>query len=644
MLQKLFENTNRKKFIHIAVISLLLSGININLAASLEPWTKSCSRPALLLFYTAGVLLCFLLTALFLGCAKTRLKLHSLLWGILMTTAYVLGCRMRRDGTALPRLSDLPLLLAQILCLSVFAAACIAPLLQGGLRLMEASNLSRASESDSPVPALPPAGTDTAAPLWQAWLFFSVTVLACWIPVFLAYYPSVFAYDAEGQLYQVLAHDYSTHHPLLHTIFLGFFFQLGSNVLGSCSAGMAVHSAVQMLIMASVFGYALAFLHRKKIPAWLQVVLFLFYAFFPTNSILALSTTKDVLFSALLLLHTLCLYQLTDPSHTPAAGNDISYLLWTVLLLLFRNNALYALLPGIPAICFLLCRKAKAGGGLWRRYLTLTLLALLLTGAGNTALKSALQAQSGSPREMLSIPLQQMARTRVTAGQSLSFDMRQALDRYLPEEWVLAAYNPYLADPVKNRAVIHDDPAGLIRTWFRLGLEHPQAYLDAFLDNSIGYWFLEDRTHAQIYGLGTESGFGYLSTDNRTMPAGFEVEEHSYLPALRSAMEHIVSDNAYQKIPVLRILFAPAFYWWLLCMFMAAVIYNRQYRLLIPAVFLVGYYLTLLFSPTVLIRYMYPLVVTVPVLCCFLLCRPTEWTAPVSPLPRGRNVKIHNDN
>ena len=128
------------------------------------------------------------------------------------------------------------------------------------------------------------------------------------------------------------------------------------------------------------------------------------------------------------------------------------------------------------------------------------------------------------------------------------------------------------------------------------------------------------------------------------MPSCLVDEAHSYLPALRSAMEHIVSDNAYQKIPVLRILFAPAFYWWLLCMFMAAVIYNRQYRLLIPAVFLVGYYLTLLFSPTVLIRYMYPLVVTVPVLCCFLLCRPTEWTAPVSPLPRGRNVKIHNDN
>lgn len=616
MLHKISENTNHKKNILMAVISLLLSCININLAASLEPWTKSCGLPALLLFYTAGVFLCFVLTVRFFCCPETRLKLHSLLWGVLMTTAYVLGCRMRRDSTALSRPADLPVLLAQILCLSVFAAACIAPLLQGILRLPEICAPHRASRN---------------RPFWQTWILFSAVILACWIPVFLAYYPSVFAYDAEGQLYQVLAHDYSTHHPLLHTIFLGFFFQLGSNVLGSCSAGMAVHSVVQMIIMACSFGYALAFLHRKKIPAYLQIILCLFYALFPTNSILALSTTKDVLFSALVLLHTLCLYQLADPACTPAARKDISFLLCTVLLLLFRNNALYALLPGIPVICFLLYRHTEKNNRLWRRYLILTLLALLLTGAGSTTLKSALQAHSGSPREMLSIPLQQMARTRVTAEQSLSPEMRQALEQYLPEEWVLAAYNPYLADPVKNRAVIHDDPAGLLKTWCRLGLEHPQIYLDAFLDNSVGYWFLEDRTHAQIYGLGTESGFGYLSTDNRTMPAGFEIEEHSYLPGLRAAMERVVSDNVYQKIPVLRILFAPAFYWWLLCLYMAAAIYSRQYRLLIPAVFLVSYYLTLLFSPTVLIRYMYPLVVTVPVLCC-LLRRANE------------NVKIHNKN
>ena len=620
---------NPGKYIKI-VISLTLSVININLAASLESWTKSCGRIPLILFYGIGFVLCFLLTACFLMQSERRLKIHSLLWGMPMATAHVLGCLMRQNGTALDSLSRLPVLLMQILCLTVPAAACIAPLLWGfqdtehwrtqmrsyvsckGVRrnyaLNQRTHTAEKQNAKKPHP-------------WQVWLFSTAVILMCWLPVFLAYYPSVFAYDAEGQLYQVLAHDYSTHHPLLHTLFLGAFFRLGDVLPGSYPAGMALHSIVQMLLMAVVFGYTLARLTVKKVPGALRILLLMFYALFPTNSVLALSTTKDVLFSALVLLTTLSVYEMADASGSGLARKDwLLYTLWTVLLLLFRNNALYALLVTIPAVCLLPGRKKAQCSTSRRRYLAFTVLALVLSVVCSMALKTALHARNGSPREMLSIPLQQMARTRVKAEETLSDDMRHELDQYLPAEWVFAAYNPYLADPVKNRAVIHDNPAGLIRTWVRLGLEHPQIYIDAFLDTSVGYWFLEDRTHAQIYGLGTESGFGYLSTDTRAMPAGFEIPQQSLLPGLRARMERIVSDNCYQNIPVVRILFAPAFYWWLLCLYMAVAIYRRNYLLLLPAVFPVCYYLTLLLSPAVLVRYMYPFIVTAPVLLgC--LCR-----------------------
>lgn len=78
----------------------------------------------------------------------------------------------------------------------------------------------------------------------QAFFFYAGVILLFWFPVFLAYYPSVFAYDAEMQFYQFLAHDYSTHHPLIHTLFLGLFFKLGAAVFGSYSVGMALHSIV----------------------------------------------------------------------------------------------------------------------------------------------------------------------------------------------------------------------------------------------------------------------------------------------------------------------------------------------------------------------------------------------------------------
>jgi hypothetical protein len=455
--------------------------------------------------------------------------------------------------------------------------------------------------------------------------------------VFLAYYPSVFAYDAEGQLYQVMSGDYSTHHPLLHTLFLGAFFRIGESLLGSVSAGMALHSVVQMLLMAGTFAYTLSFLYRRGTSVYLRLMLLAFYALFPANSILAISTTKDVLLSALVLLYTLQVYRMlchdtvgtasdesasgTEESICQAAvmpkrrgGEWISLPLIIMLMLLMRNNAVYAFVVGtLLTALFWHSEKDKK---LRRKFLLISMAGLCLFAAGNAGLKAATHAKSGSPREMLSIPLQQMARTRVKEEETLSEEMRQELDQYLSSEWVFAAYNPHLADPVKERAVIHDNPVGFLRTWVKLGIQHPQTYIDAFLDTSIGYWFLGDQTHAEIYGVGTESGFGYLSTDNRVMPAGYEVVEQSVLPGLRAFLERIVSDNAYQKYPVIRLLFAPASYWWLLCLYLAAAIYQKKYIFVVPVLFLVCYFLTLLLSPTVLVRYMYPFLVTVPAICC----------------------------
>lgn len=333
---------------------------------------------------------------------------------------------------------------------------------------------------------------------------------------------------------------------------------------------------------------------------------------------------------------------------------------WAVLMLLFRNNAVYAFVVSVPVVYIGLGGKKRrrergaqetgqqsgeeardkkveiesgdgeqgeeagernaARGGLTRKhYLCMALLTLVLYGVCAYALKTVTHAQSGSPREMLSVPLQQMARTRVKAENKIDPSLRQELDKYISAEWVFAAYNPHLADPVKSRAVIHDDPAGLIQTWVKLGLKHPAIYSDAFLDNSLGLWYLWDTSHAQVYGIGTESGFGYLSTDNRAMPAGFEIVEHSLIPKLRAFMEKIVSDNAYSEIPVIRLLFAPALYWWLLYLYIVAALYRKNYRKMLPVVFLTAYCLTLLLSPTVLARYSYPLMVTIPVLLPCLL-------------------------
>ena len=555
-----------------------------------------------------------------------RLLCWAFVWGIPFAMSCVLGWRLANEGTAfgpggsaVAYACSFLFFLLETAVLSVPSAGFAMLVLRGGIRRAiqtVGTTFEKAGESEHTAGEVAES-SKRRCPAWQVWLFYSLLIFLCWLPVFLAYYPSVFAYDAEGQLYQVIAKDYSTHHPLLHTLFLGAFFKLGG-VLGSYQTGMAVHSVVQMLLVATAFAGALVWLYEERTPRWIRFVLLLFYGLFPANSILALSTTKDVLFSALVLLYTLKLYRLVCGrslrTARVGAGDWMAFAGLAVLVLLFRNNAVYAFAVSVP-IVYIGLRKKK--------WLLAAAAVLILFGVCSFSLKAVTHAQNGSPREMLSVPLQQMARVRVNAEERIDPAMRQELDKYIPAEWVFAAYNPHLADPVKNRAVIHDDPAGLIKVWMKLGMQFPTIYVDAFLDNSLGLWYLWDTSHAEIYGIGTESGFGYLSTDNRTMPAGCEIVEKSFLPGLRTFMERIISDNAYRKLPFVRLLFAPALYWWMLWLYPAAAMYHKKKREALPAVFLIAYYLTLLFSPTVIVRYLYPLMVTTPVILPCLLTKST---------------------
>lgn len=118
--------------------------------------------------------------------------------------AGVLSMRGRYSAAVLRKLiGSFLLFLLETAVLSLPAAALAAMVMRG-----------RESKCSESVPGLEPEkvaeGTGSVIsgktkgtarrPAWQVWLFYSLLIFLCWLPIFLAYYPSVFAYDAEGQL------------------------------------------------------------------------------------------------------------------------------------------------------------------------------------------------------------------------------------------------------------------------------------------------------------------------------------------------------------------------------------------------------------------------------------------------------------
>ena len=55
----------------------------------------------------------------------------------------------------------------------------------------------------------------------KAFLVTWLIIFVCWIPVFLAFYPGAFVYDAQDEYIQVVARTFTTHHPLTHVLLLG---------------------------------------------------------------------------------------------------------------------------------------------------------------------------------------------------------------------------------------------------------------------------------------------------------------------------------------------------------------------------------------------------------------------------------------
>ena len=197
-------------------------------------------------------------------------------------------------------------------------------------------------------------------------------IMLGWLPVLLAYYPGIFAYDASNQVSQVLTGVYSTHHPLMHTFLLGGLFKLG-HALGSNNFGVLLYCLIQMSILAWTMVWALDYMRKKGLDRKLYLLIMAFYVFFPVNSMLAISTTKDILFAAFCLVVMIFLMKVSDePKLWKNKGLIFIGGLGLIGMMLFRNNALYACILCCPLLCVF-------GKKEWKKYFGWIITCLVLT-------------------------------------------------------------------------------------------------------------------------------------------------------------------------------------------------------------------------------------------------------------------------
>lgn len=248
-------------------------------------------------------------------------------------------------------------------------------------------------------------------------------------------------------------------------------------------------------------------------------------------------------------------------------------------------------------------KKCIAETGLSGASLLVAALWYVLSGP----IPTAFGVGKGDAREMLCVPMQQLARIYHEVPEKLAPEEKEYIETLIDPQ-ALSEYVRVNADPVKSgfhTEVMQADMGRFVRTWAEIGKRHPDIYLDSFLMGNWGYWYLGDNQYWISYILYDGA---YLEDDLNIL----HITRNSHFQALSDWLREATLTPAFQSVPMLSVLLNQAFPFWLMLFAAGFAVWKRRAYEILPMMLLLGCWGTLLLGPVVSLRYALPLIYCVP--------------------------------
>lgn len=426
---------------------------------------------------------------------------------------------------------------------------------------------------------------------------------------FLAFYPGLCAYDVSIQLEQIFTNAYNDHHPLFHTLFMNGCLEVGQSVFGSYNAGMAICTLIQMLLLATAFAFVIYTLNKCGVSLFWQIAVEAWFVLNLFNGYMAVSITKDTIFTAMMLF-MLCAFFLS--LREKKIANDILLILGSIGVCLFRNNGKYAFLVFAVAviIAFIADKKRRKS---WLKMSIELVCAFAIATVLNKAAFTVTNATPGDKREMLSVPIQQIGRVANLEREHLTEEELAFINGFILYE-AYNRYNPVISDPCKNftnTSIVRYQSGLFVNMYLELFKRFPSDYINATLALIGGYVSPLDETYRIMPVDGEIVTRNYIQ---HTWTAyGYDgIYENSMWPSLKTFLDNWAENDGF-NIPVLKIFFIPGIYLWIFALIFANCVDKKRYEMLIPTIFILAFFGTLLLGPTMHLRYIYPCMVALPV-------------------------------
>lgn len=437
--------------------------------------------------------------------------------------------------------------------------------------------------------------------------------------VFLALYPGEYGYDAGFQIMEILEKDVqiTSHFSLLFSFILAKVVNLGKVLFGSYQVGFGIYCFLQMTFLSYVATKITVFC-TKRIPN--KIIYFinvLFFSFFPLYTLMSISAAQDLVFAGLFCLIILNVIELIEnKDYWKNKLKPISLGILIFLLCLIRNNGFYCILISIPFI-FLACKNKKVV------VLLIFIIPLFAYKIYSGPVFNILGVtKTDTFREMLSIPSQQFARVYNYNLKVFSKEKLKQLKKFYPEinDFKYYTYRQSIADPTKsvlNNKYVKSNLKDYISLWTSIGVKDPENYVEAFLLNSLGFWYPnknynDDRMYHPYIEI-------EMMDAAKWNPRYVQIKRESKFPIYEKILNITIGKNAWKCIPVISTIFTTGTYFIIFIFLFLLTILRRNFKYMLPISIILGLYATLFLSPVALFRYCFPIIMVSPLMINLIL-------------------------
>lgn len=435
---------------------------------------------------------------------------------------------------------------------------------------------------------------------------------------FLAIYPGVYGYDTGYQILEFMHPSKLTTKFSLTTSFMIYeCVSIGKLLFKNYEAGLAIYSVIQMLFLTYVESKIILTSQKLFNNKKISLIYILFLAFSPFITILNVSTAQDTLFGAFFALITIELINYIYYEEKLDKKKSIKLGFIIIMACLSRNNGIYAIGFIFPFLYFLKSKNKKT--------LSITILvSLLIFKAIMLFFEQGLGiADKTKMREIVSLPSQQMARVYYFDSKTYTEDEVKQLRRFYPKMdkyWIYYQYNLSIADSTKyaiDSTYTKKHFKEYIAFWLRNGIESPRNYIEAAALNTYGFWYIgKQYNDKRMYHPLIE----YNMLDAKLWHKDYiAIKRKTLLKSYEKYLSNIVLENNWKNIPIINVIFSISFPLWILLLLIIQNIINKNIKVLTIFSIFMGYYITIFLGPVAFFRYVYPIVICMPLIISMII-------------------------